>query len=133
MTKKLDFFHPEFTLRSISIKLLLSQNIQHLSQVLCMFFFTLGVYQDVIDEHHHKLIQERPEHTIHIVHEYRRCVRNSKRHNKVLVVTITILKSGLRYISLLHSDLVISRLQIYLQENSGSPKLIHQIIYLWHR
>src|ERR1044072_661105 len=108
MTKKLDFFHPEFTLRSISIKLLLSQNIQHLSQVLNMFFFTLGVYQDVIDEHHHKLIQERPEHTIHIVHEYCRCVRNSKRHNQVLVVAITSPESSLRYVFFLDSDLMVS-------------------------
>src|ERR1044072_2490372 len=98
-----------------------------------MLFFTLGVYQNVVDKDNHELVQERSENTVHVVHEHRWCIGNTERHHKILVVTITSSERSLSYIGFLDSYLMITRLQIYLRENSGSPKLVHQIVNPWNR
>jgi hypothetical protein len=69
MTLKSNFFQPKLTLAKFGIKLVLSQGSQHKLQMLCVLFLGLGVDQDVINEHHHKLVEELHEHLVHEIHE----------------------------------------------------------------
>jgi hypothetical protein len=43
-----------------------------------MFIFILGEYQDVVEEHYHKLVQIFHEDFVHQVHEVGRCIGQSK-------------------------------------------------------
>jgi hypothetical protein len=52
--------------------------------MLCMLFFGLGVYQDVIDEHHYKLVEDLHEYLIHEVHEIGRGIGQAEGHYGVL-------------------------------------------------
>jgi len=41
---------------------MLSETLQNNAKMLCMFFFIYGIYKDVVDENHDKLIQLGHEH-----------------------------------------------------------------------
>ena len=53
--------------------------------MLCMVCLILRINQDIIDKHNHKLIELRHEYQIHQVHEVGRSVRQSKRHDQILI------------------------------------------------
>jgi hypothetical protein len=57
MPKERDFLQPEITLAKLGIQLMLSQLLQHKPQMFLMLLLILGVNQDIINEHHNKLIQ----------------------------------------------------------------------------
>jgi hypothetical protein len=48
---------------------MVTESLQDCSEVSLVLFFTLRVYEDVINEDHHKLIQEVHEYFIHHMHE----------------------------------------------------------------
>jgi hypothetical protein len=50
MSQELNSIQPKFTLAELSVQLVLSQPGQDGADMLCMLFFILGIYQDVIDE-----------------------------------------------------------------------------------
>jgi len=41
-------------------------------EMLCMLFFILGKYKNVVDENHDKLIELRHKHRVHEIHEMSR-------------------------------------------------------------
>jgi len=98
MTKETHFMQPKITFRQLSIQLLLLQGLQHNPQMLCILLLRLRLHQDIIYEHHHKLIQIRMENSIHVFHKYVWCISHTKRHHKILIVTIYNPESSLRYI-----------------------------------
>jgi hypothetical protein len=53
-----------------------------------MFFFCLGVNQNVVNENHNKLIQLLHEHLIHEIHEIGGGIHKSKGHNGILIESI---------------------------------------------
>ncbi|KAJ6794229.1 Uncharacterized protein M6B38_231475 [Iris pallida] len=53
-----------------------------------MLFLRLRVDQYVIDEDNNKLIQIFMENLVHEVHEYRRSIRQSKRHDQEFKLSI---------------------------------------------
>jgi hypothetical protein len=57
VTQELNSIQPKLALAELSVQLVLSQLGQNGADMLCMLFFILGIYQDVIDEDHYKLIQ----------------------------------------------------------------------------
>ncbi|BAT82669.1 hypothetical protein VIGAN_03271500, partial [Vigna angularis var. angularis] len=73
-----------------------------------MLLKALGIDKDVINKHHYKFVQVRSENPVHVVHENCRCVRHSKGHHHVFIMTITRPKCCLMNISLLHSNLMIA-------------------------
>ena len=76
--------------------------------MLLVFLLTLGVNQDVVDENNDELVEIGFSHPVHKIHEYRRCVRKSERHNQELVVTIASSECCLRDVLLADSQLMIS-------------------------
>jgi hypothetical protein len=57
MSQELNSIQPKLALAELSVQLVLSQPGQDGADMLCMLFFILGIYQDVINKDHYKLIQ----------------------------------------------------------------------------
>jgi hypothetical protein len=81
MAKKWYFLQSKCTLAELGIELMVTKSLQDNTKVLLMLFFILGVYQDVINEDHDKLIQLQHEYGVHQVHKMCRSIGESKRHN----------------------------------------------------
>ncbi|MFS7966222.1 hypothetical protein Hanom_Chr09g00771351 [Helianthus anomalus] len=54
-----------------------------------MLHLTFRVDQDFIDKHNYELVEVRLANSVHEIHENRRRVSHSKRHEEELVMTIT--------------------------------------------
>jgi hypothetical protein len=78
VTQEWDLLDPELTFAELGIQLMLSQSLEYNSEVIFMFFHTLRMYQNVINEHHNELVQLRHENRVHVVHEMCRRIRQSK-------------------------------------------------------
>ena len=50
----------------------LQKTLENNAKVLSMFFFILGIYKNVVNENHDKLIQLRHEYRVHEIHEMSR-------------------------------------------------------------
>jgi hypothetical protein len=87
---------------------------QHLSQVIYMLLLTLRIYENIIHEHHHKLIKIIHEHTVHKIHEERWRIHHTKRHHCELIQPIIGGKCCFEYIGRSDSELMITLPQIYL-------------------
>ena len=48
MAQELDFLEPEITFTEFGVQLVLPQALKHNAEMLRMFFFILGKYQDVV-------------------------------------------------------------------------------------
>jgi hypothetical protein len=57
MSQELNSIQPKLALAKLSVQLVLSQPGQDGVDMLCMLFFIFGIYQDVINEDHYKLVQ----------------------------------------------------------------------------
>jgi hypothetical protein len=57
MTQEWYFLDPELALAKLGIQLMLSQALKYNSDVIFMFFHTLQIYQNVVNEHHDELVQ----------------------------------------------------------------------------
>ncbi|BAT83742.1 hypothetical protein VIGAN_04094900, partial [Vigna angularis var. angularis] len=88
MSKKRNLFHPKLTLGQFGIQSSFSQHFKHCPKVIFMFFPSFRIDKYVIYKHHHKLVQEWSENSIHIVHEYGWSISHTKRHNYILIVSI---------------------------------------------
>jgi hypothetical protein len=88
-------------------------------EVFFMFFHTLQIYKDVINEHHEKLVQLRYEDRFHEVHEVCWCIRQPKWHNKILIETISCSEGHLGYIFGTNLDSMIARADINFGEHLG--------------
>ncbi|KAD4982883.1 hypothetical protein E3N88_19554 [Mikania micrantha] len=68
----------------------------------------LRLNQNVIYEHDYEFVKIRLTHPIHEIHEYRRCVSQSERHDQEFVMSVPCSEGCLRYILLLYSKLMIA-------------------------
>jgi hypothetical protein len=59
MSKKSNFLQLESTLAEFGIQLMVPDSLQNNVEVSHMLFFIFGVFQDVINEDHNKLVQLR--------------------------------------------------------------------------
>ncbi|KAJ6793921.1 Uncharacterized protein M6B38_233045 [Iris pallida] len=73
-----------------------------------MLFLSLRVDQYVIDEDNNKLIQIFMENLVHKVHEYRRSICQSKRHDQEFKLHILGVERRLRNILLPDLDLMVA-------------------------
>jgi hypothetical protein len=79
---------PECTLAELGIKLMVTKSLQNNPKMLLILFFIFGVDQDVINEHHDKLVQLWHEYEVHQVYEMCRSFGESKQHNQILIQLI---------------------------------------------
>ena len=73
-----------------------------------MFFFTLGVNEDVIEEDYHEFVEEVHIYFVHHMHEESRGIGETKGHNCIFIKTVPSGKGGLRNIFLFNLELMIS-------------------------
>jgi hypothetical protein len=69
VTQEWYFLDLKLALAELGVQLMLSQMLKYNLEVIFMFFHTLQIYQNVIIEHHHELVQVRHENRVHEVHE----------------------------------------------------------------
>jgi hypothetical protein len=128
MTKKGYFLQPEYTLAELGIKLMVMKSLHNIPKMLLMLFFILGVDQDVVDEDHDKLVQLRHDYRVHQVHEICRSIGESKRHNQILIQPIPSGESSLRDVFQIDLDLMITQMEIDLEKDLSTGKLIKKNI-----
>jgi hypothetical protein len=119
-----NFFQPKLTLAKFGIKLVLMQGSQHKPPMFCMLFLGLGIDQDVVNEHHYKLVEELHEHLIHEIHEVGGGIGQAERHYGVLKHTVASGEGGLGNIGFTGLQRMISSAEINLGEHLGSIQLI---------
>jgi hypothetical protein len=91
-----------------------------------VFFHSLRIYKNVINEYHDKLVQLWHEDIVHEIHEVCWRICQSKRHHKILIETISYSESHLGYIFDTNLDLVIAGAEINFGEHLCSLWLIEQ-------
>src|SRR3954466_14537282 len=99
------FGKPELTLRILSIEFVFSKLFQYKAKMFSMLFFILGVYQDIIQINHDKLVEIFHEYIVHQSRESGWCISQAKGHDSILVYTIASNESGLRNVLFTDSDL----------------------------
>jgi hypothetical protein len=120
VTQEWDLLDPELALAKLGMRLVLSQMLKYDSEVFFMFFHTLRIYQNVMNEHHDKLVQLRHENRVDEVHEVCHCIRQPKGHDRILIETISRREGHLGYIFGTNLDLVIVGAEINFGEHLGS-------------
>jgi hypothetical protein len=126
MSQKQNFLQPKSTFIELGIELMVSKSLQNNSEMLRMLLFALGIDQDVINEDHDKLVQLRHEHRVHQVHEIRRSIGESKRHNQILVQHVPGREGSLSDIFRTDLDLMITRTKIEHRKDSCTGKFIKE-------
>jgi hypothetical protein len=74
VTQEWYFIDPELILAKLCVKLVVSQSLKHDLKMLFVFFHTLLIYQNVINENHDELVQHIHEYGVHEVHEVCWCI-----------------------------------------------------------
>ncbi len=85
-----------------------------------MFFFGLGINQDVIEEYNHELVQVVMEDVVSHRHKGSRGVGKAKWHNKVFKVAISCTEGGLVDVTLGNANLVVAGTEVNLGEVFGA-------------
>src|SRR3954471_1144356 len=85
MTKVGYFRKPELTLRILSIEFVFSKLLQYKTKMFSMFFVVLGIYQDIIQINHDKLLEIFHEYVVHQSGEGGWSIGQAKGHDSVLV------------------------------------------------
>ena len=101
--------------------------------MILVLFYARRLDQDIINEHHYKLIKKRLEDSVHKVHEHRWSIGQPKRHHQELIVTISCSESYLCHISFTDPDLMVTGPQVNLREHLSILQLVKQVIYPWQR
>jgi hypothetical protein len=57
VTQEWYLLDPELAFIELGIQLMLSQSLKHNSEVIFMFFHTLRIYQNIVNENHDELVQ----------------------------------------------------------------------------
>src|SRR6185437_8843376 len=128
MTEEWNLANPELALAELSIQLMLSQSLQHESQMLFMLFLCLGEDQNIINENHHKDIQIIHENHVHQVHEESRGISQAEGHDRVLIQPVLAGECRLRNILRMDPQLKITEMQINLREYTSTSKHIKEIL-----
>jgi hypothetical protein len=57
MTQEWYFLDPKLALAKLGIKLVLSQPLKYNLEVFLVFFYSLQIYRNIVNEYHDKLVQ----------------------------------------------------------------------------
>jgi hypothetical protein len=105
---------------------MLMKSLRYNLKMLLMFFFILGVDQNVINKYHNILIQLWHKHEIHHVHKMCRSIGESKRYNQILIQPIPSGECSFRNVLWTNLHLMITKTEINLGEDFSIGKLIKQ-------
>src|ERR1051325_530501 len=94
----------------------------------CMLFLRFRINQNIINKNNHETIQVRMENTVHVLHEYSRCISDTERNHRILVMSIPRPESSFLNIFFFHSYLMVTRSQINLAKHASANQSVHQII-----
>jgi hypothetical protein len=126
MSQKWNLRQPECTLAEFGIELMVTKSLQNNSEMSHMLFFTLGRYQDVVNEDHDKLVQLRHEYGVHQVHKMCKSIGESKQHNQILIQPVLDGESSLRDAFQADLELMITRTKIDFGKDFSTGKLIEK-------
>ena len=112
MSEESHLLEPELTFAEFGIKLMVAKPLQNCSKMLLVFILALGVNEDVINEYHHKFIQEVHKHLVHHMHKECRSIGEAEGHKGVFIKIVPSGERGLRNIFLLYLELMITSPQI---------------------
>jgi hypothetical protein len=128
VAQKFHTIQPEFTFGELSIKLMISQMLKDNSEMFGMLLLIFGIDDDIIDEDHYEFVELHHKYRVHEVHEVGWGICETKGHHQEFVKTITSGESSFRNVTRSNFDLMITRMEIDLRENSGSSQLIKKNI-----
>ena len=114
MSEESHLLEPKLTFAEFGIQFMIAKSLQNYAKMFLMFVLAFGVNEDVINEYHHKFIQEVHKYLVHHMHKECRSVGEAEGHDSVFVKTVPSGERGLRNISLLNLELMISHPQINL-------------------
>ena len=87
MSEEFHLLEPKLTFAEFGLQLMIAKPLQNCPKMLLVFILSLGVNEDVINEYHHKFIQEVHKHLVHHMHKECRSVGEVEGHNGVLIKT----------------------------------------------
>jgi hypothetical protein len=85
-----------------------------------MIFRIIGIDQNVINKDHYELVKFLHKDRVHKIHEVRWCIGKTKRHDQILVKSISGGKGCFWNITWPNLDLMISGAEVNLREYLGS-------------
>ena len=124
MAKVFDLLLHPVALGKFGVKLVFAKDVQDQTKVMQVLFLGFGVNQNVVQVAHDKLIDVRPEHTVHASLESGRGVNQAKAQHGVLKVTKGRAKGRGRDVGVSNADLVVALLQINGAKVSGPTQFI---------
>ena len=83
MPEESHLLEPELAFAEFGIKLMVAKPLKNCSKMFLVFVLALGVNEDVINEHHHKFVQEVHKHLVHHMHKECRSVSEAEGHNSI--------------------------------------------------
>jgi hypothetical protein len=104
-----------------------TQSCEDYTQMFSVVFLIFRIYQDDINEYHHKLVQFGHKHRIHQVHEVCGGVGQAEGHNKILIKTVSYRESCFWNIFQTDFNLMVARPQIDLGKDFIFRQLINKM------
>src|SRR4051812_24376350 len=133
MPEEFHLCEPKLTLRELRVETMVSQQLQNYVKMLLVLSLRTEIDKNVVYKNDHKLTKIRLADPMHQVHEYCRCVGQTKRHDPELKLTVSSPECSFRNVGLSHPQLMIARPKIDLRETSRTTQLIEQVIDARHR
>jgi hypothetical protein len=123
VTQERHLLHPKLPLAYLDVQSRVLKLLQYQPEMFFVFFFTLGVKQYVIDEHHDKLVRILHKDLVHHIHIVGWGFCQSKIHHRILVQTIPRNEGSPRKVTLSFLRLILSRLKINFREHTRTIEL----------
>src|SRR4051812_31360204 len=118
----------ELALGDLAVELVLSQEGEDLSDVFIVFGVGLAEYENVINVHNDRLIEEGAEDVLDQGLECGGSIGETERHHLVLVVAVARAEGGLLDVLFVDSDLVVAPMQVDLGEYFGTEEAVGEVV-----
>ena len=93
-----------------------------------MFSLVLAVNEDVVEEHHYEVVQQRAEDALHQVHEGCRCVGQPEGQHQELEVTVAGAERGLVDVRVVDANLPVAGAKVNLAETLRAVQAVEQLV-----
>src|SRR3954471_1531667 len=124
MTKIKNFIKPKFTFGELRIELILSELVEHQSQMFGMILLILGEDQNIIEIDQDKFVDVGVEDEIHQASECWRSIDKAERHDSIFIRTKACSKCCLGNIFFTNANLMITHTKVKLGEHLSTFELL---------
>ena len=124
MTKVKNFIKPKLTFGKLRIELILSELVEHQSQMLGMILLILGEDQDIIEIHQNEFIGVGVEDKVHHARERWRSIDKAERHDSIFIRTKACSECCLGNIFFTNANLMITCTKVKLGEYFSTFELL---------